>query len=264
MSQHEELPTLDESELAMLAAFQAEETPSSAVVHDVRARLLETTAVAPPTGSIIKGPWLPWAGATALAAAAAAVLALNLGGADATAVGQRAAQQAVDTRESTGREERVIAKEKATRTRSGANARAPEPVAQPEAAPIMRPEPAPSERSARKPPVKRRPAVPAPSVDVVDPAFRPESSLAAETRMLDRARKAVASKRPKDALTILTEAASKFPRGVLAQERAALRVVALCDAGRVDAGRNAAASFVVSYPRSALRARVESACPETP
>ena len=82
--------------------------------------------------------------------------------------------------------------------------------------------------------------------------------------MLDRARKAVAGKRPKEALTILAEAASKFPGGVLAQERAALKVVALCDAGRVDAGRKAAASFVASHPRSALRARVESACPDAP
>lgn len=271
MSEHEELPVLDESELAMLAAFQAEENPPSAIVHDVRARLLETTAVAPPTGSVIKGPWALWAGVAVVAAAAAAVLALNMGGSDATAVSQSTAQQAVDTRENAEHAERAISKEKATPTRRATPPRraqsqpetvaVPQPVVEPE--PVEKSQPATPEIAAPKPPKKRRAIAPAPAEEPTTPA-EPDSSLAAETRMLDRARQAVADNRPKDALAILAEAASKFPGGVLAQERAALKVVALCDAGRVETGRKAAASFVASHPRSALRARVESACPDAP
>ena len=122
--------------------------------------------------------------------------------------------------------------------------------------------------------VTGEPVAPAPVADRAPPARRPApkrqqapaepepvSSLAAETRLLDRARKAVAGGRPSDALSILREAESQFPRGVLGQERSALRVVALCDAGQLDAGRRAAAAFIEAHPHSALRARVESACP---
>lgn len=262
MSKHDELPVLDEAELAMLAAFQAEEAPPSAVVQDVRARVLETTRIVPPTGSIIRGPWALWGGVAVVAAAAAAVVALNMGGADATAVSQRDAQQALDTRDAHDPADQAIAKERAPATGSGrAQQVAPPPIQAPPA-----PEPSPSVDSPtpvaeRKVTKKRRPT---PSAEAPPVATAPESSLAAETRMLDRARKAVAAKRPKDALAILAEAASKFPGGVLAQERAALRVVALCDAGRLEAGRKAAASFVAAHPRSALRTRVETACPDAP
>lgn len=271
MSEHDDLPALDESELAMLAAFQAEENPPAAVVHGVRARLLETTAVAPPTGSVIKGPWALWAGVAVVAAAAAAVLALSMGGSDATAVSQSDAQQAVDTRENAEPAERAVSRENAVRARATASPRqpqatpdiaaTPQPVVEPE--PVAESQPAPAETAAPGPPRKRRAITPAPAEEPAKP-LEPDSSLAAETRMLNRARQAVTDKRPKEALTVLAEAASKFPGGVLAQERAALEVVALCDAGRVGAGRKAATSFVASHPRSALRARVESACPDAP
>ncbi len=271
MSEREELPLLDESELAMLAAFQAEESPPAAVVHDVRARLLKTTAVAPPTGSVLKGPWGLWAGVAVVAAAAAAVLALNMGGSDATVVSQSNAQQAVDTRENAQQAERAISQEKAARARATVPPRQPQATPEPtevpqpvvEPVPVAKSQTATPEATAPKPSKKRGAIAPTAAEEPTTPA-EPDSSLAAETRMLDRARRAVAGKRPNEALAILAEAASKFPGGVLAQERAALRVVALCDAGRAEAGRKAAASFVASHPRSALRARVESACPDAP
>ncbi|MCR9166210.1 MAG: hypothetical protein ACE37F_32015 [Nannocystaceae bacterium] len=258
MSEHDELPVLDQSDLAMLAAFRAEEDPPPAAVQSVRARLLETTAVAPPTGSIIKGPWALGAGVAVIAAAAAAVLALGVGGAEATAVSQRDAHQAVDTPQTTQDDARAIAKTPPAPARL--RAKPPEPVPTSEPAPVSTAtpvEPTPPQLPAKR----RRAAAPPPPADA---QLEPASSLAAETRMLDRARKAVARKRPAEALSILDEAASRFPGGVLVQERAALRVVALCDAGRTEAGRKAAASFVTSHPRSALRTRVQSACPDAP
>ncbi|MBV1856812.1 MAG: hypothetical protein KUG77_00270 [Nannocystaceae bacterium] len=68
--------------------------------------------------------------------------------------------------------------------------------------------------------------------------------------------------RPKEALSLLQDAEREFPAGVLRQERAVLRVVALCDAGKLDDGRTAASAFLRAHPRSPLRSRVESACPE--
>lgn len=86
------------------------------------------------------------------------------------------------------------------------------------------------------------------------------SSLAEETRLLERARRAVAQDDPTSALKLLGQSAERFPRGVLLEERMALQVVALCDAGRQDAGTRARTAFLRRYPRSALRARVSSAC----
>lgn len=248
MNDHDDLPELDEEELAMLAAFQAEERPPAPSVERVRARVLESTTAAP-TGTVLRGPWQWPAAIAVVAAAAAALLLIDFGGEEATAVNRQGVQQAVDTPEAAEGGHAIIEAEPVKRA-------VPRPAPVPEVvdaplppAPVVDPAP-----PTRKPVAKRQPVEP-------DPAPEPVSSLAAETRLLDRARKAVAGGRPTEALAILREAESAFPRGVLGQERSALRVVALCDAGQLDAGREAAASFVKAHPQSALRARVESACP---
>ena len=250
---HDELPELDEldqADLAMLAAFQAEERPPASSVARVRERVLASTT-APPAATVIRGPWV--AAVAVVAAAAAALLLIDFGGDDATAVSQHGVQQAVDTPETVAAE-RAISRPRdvdpAPRPQPS-----PDPVAPIEAPPKAAAPPEPPPPARRPAAANKRTAAPP------EPAPEPVSSLAAETRLLDRARKAVADGRPDEALTILREAQSRFPQGVLGQERAALRVVALCDAGRLDAGRDAAASFVKAHPRSALRARVESACP---
>jgi len=250
MNDHDDLPELDEEELAMLAAFQAEDRPPAPSIERVRARVLESTTVAP-AGTVLRGPW-QWPAAIAIvAAAAAALLLVDFGGEDATAVNRQGVQQAVDTPEAAEGGHAIIEAESVKRA-----VPPPDPVpehpavdAPPPPEPLVEPEP-----PTRKPVAKRQPVEPAPTPE-------PVSSLAAETRLLDRARKAVAGGRPSEALVILREAESAFPRGVLGQERSALRVVALCDAGQLDAGRQAAKAFVKAHPQSALRARVESACP---
>jgi hypothetical protein len=88
------------------------------------------------------------------------------------------------------------------------------------------------------------------------------SSLAQEMTLLSRAQTALRSGRPNDALQHLVEHARRHPDSSLAQERAALRVLALCDAGRtVEAARERTA-FLDRHADSPLRARVREACPE--
>lgn len=90
----------------------------------------------------------------------------------------------------------------------------------------------------------------------------PADSLAAETALLRRAQAALSSGKPRSAFSILREHAQRFPEGVLAEERRALEVVALCDDGQVKRGRKQAKTFLAKHPGSALRERVAAACPE--
>ena len=101
-----------------------------------------------------------------------------------------------------------------------------------------------------------------PSETTADPGSEPNaaSSLAEETRALRQARVSLQDGRPQDALAKLDRAARDFPRGLLVEERSALRVLALCDAGRAKESRAAATAFTLAYPRSAHAKRVANAC----
>ncbi len=259
MSQPDELPELDASELALLAAFAEEEHLSPTTHQRVKARVLESTTPLAPTGTVLRGPWVPWVAGTVLAAAAAALLVVTMGGSDVTAVNDHGLQQAPDTRESAP--EVSVHPGPATPRTPGAPRSAPveEAPAEHVSGPITAPpaEPATPRRSS---PAPRKPAEP---VDAAEPVETPSAtSLAEETRLLARARRALVKSWPKMALGLIREAEERFPNGVLRQERAALRVMALCDAGQLADGRKAAAAFLRTHPRSALRSRVESACPQ--
>ncbi|MCA9713398.1 MAG: hypothetical protein KC468_01750, partial [Myxococcales bacterium] len=126
-------------------------------------------------------------------------------------------------------------------------------------------EPPPSELASPRPPTSSRPDD-APTGARLGPASaRAEppatSSLAAETEALRRVRSELSRGEPARALELLDDHARRFPAGVLVEERAALRVVALCDAGRRADGRAAAGRFLARYPSSALAGRVRAACP---
>ncbi|MBK7825909.1 hypothetical protein [Nannocystis sp.] len=86
------------------------------------------------------------------------------------------------------------------------------------------------------------------------------SSLAAEAALLQRAQTALAAGDPEAALARLGEHARGFKDGVLARERDALRVTALCAAGRVGEGRAEAAAFLAAHAGSLLAERVRGAC----
>lgn len=271
MSVQDELPELDAEELALLAAFAQDDRPAPAARERVKARILETTvptAAAPPqTGSVLRGPWVPWVAGSVLAAAAAALLVVTMGGNSVTAERDPGLLQAPDTPESAhSLEARQEPQPAPNRGQRSADTAPPLPPPLPEQAPTGvvptgAPPPATAEAPVPRTP-RRSPSTQRKSPDAQTPAATSPSSLAEETRLLERAREAVTGNRPKDALALLRDAEAKFPNGVLRQERAVLRVVALCDAGKAPQGRTAAAAFLRAHPRSALRSRVESACPE--
>lgn len=93
---------------------------------------------------------------------------------------------------------------------------------------------------------------------VVSP--KPEDELRPETEALRLAQQALRDKRPLQALKLLDAQDLRFQGGLLNQERAAMRVLALCQAGRIDEARVHATRFEQLWPRSALLGRVRSAC----
>ena len=93
-----------------------------------------------------------------------------------------------------------------------------------------------------------------------EPVPADTSTLAAETALLQRAQSALADGDPGAALVRLDEHREGFADGVLAREREALRVTALCDAGRREDSRAAAAAFIRRHPRSMLADRVQGVC----
>lgn len=86
-------------------------------------------------------------------------------------------------------------------------------------------------------------------------------TLAAETALLQRAQTALAAGDPEAALARLGEHARDFKDdGVLGRERDALRVTALCAAGRTAQGRAEAEAFLRAHAGSLLAERVRGAC----
>lgn len=89
-----------------------------------------------------------------------------------------------------------------------------------------------------------------------------ENTLGAETSALRAAQKALRDGDTARALGLLSDEAALHPNGALVQERAAARVLALCQAGNVNAARQEAREFEALYATSPLLARVRAACAE--
>jgi hypothetical protein len=94
------------------------------------------------------------------------------------------------------------------------------------------------------------------------PPFAPAApdGLRAETEALRSAQQALRDSAPERALRLLDEQDERFRDGLLHQERAAARVLALCQAGLVREARAQAVRFERLWPRSALLGRVRAAC----
>ncbi len=90
------------------------------------------------------------------------------------------------------------------------------------------------------------------------------TGLATERALLDRARADLLAGEPAEALAAVGTHARRFPRGVLSEERDALRVEALASAGRRDEARAAATKFHATYPDSVLTAAVDDALDAIP
>jgi hypothetical protein len=108
------------------------------------------------------------------------------------------------------------------------------------------------------------------SVDVAAPSAplserptavrRAQDPLLAETEALRAAQRALRNGDATRALELLHEQERTYAAGSLHEERAAARILALCQAGLAEAARASTERFVQRWPRSALRARVISAC----
>jgi hypothetical protein len=81
-----------------------------------------------------------------------------------------------------------------------------------------------------------------------------------ETRGLRRMQRALRAGDARGALELLDREDEQHGAGLLQEERAAARVLALCRLGRISEARREAARFEERWPRSALAARVRSSC----
>jgi len=87
-----------------------------------------------------------------------------------------------------------------------------------------------------------------------------DSTFEEELALIKRAKSDLDAGRAASALRHLNEHGARFPRGVFASEREALRILAQCSAGASVQSRAAAERFVRSHPRSPLVDRVSRAC----
>lgn len=92
------------------------------------------------------------------------------------------------------------------------------------------------------------------ATSAVDDAF------ARELALLQRARVALGRGDAEGALGVLAEHERSFPTGALVEERRAVRIIALCDAGKAPQGRAEARNFLAAHPSSTLAGRIRSAC----
>jgi hypothetical protein len=89
-----------------------------------------------------------------------------------------------------------------------------------------------------------------------DRAVSARESYGAELKLLQRAQAAYASGNLSQALTLVAQHGRRFPSGRLAEEREALRVRALANAGRTQEADRAAKAFATRFPRSVFLPRL--------
>jgi hypothetical protein len=119
--------------------------------------------------------------------------------------------------------------------------------------------------AAPQPALDADPILPAPRHSAAPSAPKPSTApddardLAAELRLIERARSALAAGDAGTALSALREHAAHYARGTLEQEREALWVKALVGAGRFGEARAASQRFAERYPNSTLLDSVNAA-----
>jgi hypothetical protein len=122
---------------------------------------------------------------------------------------------------------------------------------------------APTEPSAAPIRVEELPvANPAPSCRAGQPGCR--SSLDEEVAALRRAHEALRDGNPQQAMAMLRDASVSADDSLLAEERTALRVLALCRVGRSPQARAEAERFLARWPHSPQAPHLRAACLEPP
>jgi hypothetical protein len=86
----------------------------------------------------------------------------------------------------------------------------------------------------------------------------PAADLAAETSLLRGADRALRAGDTATAVSLLDEHAARFPKGALAPERAAERLIVACEVGVAEPRR--VEQFLATHPGAPLAARVRRAC----
>ncbi len=127
----------------------------------------------------------------------------------------------------------------------------PIPAAQPQLTVAVPDEP--PQPRARAPRTHAEPPQPAPA----------PSTLARENALLQRARTALGDGRPDDAMRLLDEHASAFPKGALQNVRAVVRIEALCEMGKGPQARAEARALLDARPSMTARRRIEKTCAAT-
>ncbi len=79
-------------------------------------------------------------------------------------------------------------------------------------------------------------------------------------RLLQRAQRAVDASEPALAMFLLGELDTRFPRELLGEERAATRVLALCESGQTDRAHQVARELNLQSPSSIYAARIARSC----
>jgi hypothetical protein len=86
------------------------------------------------------------------------------------------------------------------------------------------------------------------------------STLAQELALLQRARRALNRNDAQLALGIVQSLDERFPDGVLMEERAATRILSLCQLGREEEAGEQGRHFLLAHPRSVYAERVRHSC----
>jgi hypothetical protein len=94
------------------------------------------------------------------------------------------------------------------------------------------------------------------------PATRSKAaaSLTREAELLAAVQSELRANNPERALALLDEHERAYSGGALSEERQAVRVLALCQAGKWTAARHEAVEFLQTAPRSPLVPRIQSSC----
>ncbi len=108
---------------------------------------------------------------------------------------------------------------------------------------------------------RRHPGTAAPTVASAEPK---SDTMPRERALLDVARTAFGKRDPRATIAALEQHRREFPNGKLAEERDALMIEALVEAGRAAEAKERGAEFKASHPKSILAPAVDDALKGTP
>lgn len=142
---------------------------------------------------------------------------------------------------------------------------APPAVIAPSRAPILAPQPSlqtlvDAVETPPAPPSSSSPASPTRAVPNSQPKTAVKDTILEEAKLLRQARAALDGNDGRAALRALDEHATRFPNGALSEERSAVRVLALCAAGRLEEARSQARAFLSARPQSPMAEQLRRSC----